>query len=81
MTTSLSTAAWRGSWNAAVQRLNFLIEEVADFLQYGDGVDLLGDLPENISGLRNGQKLAAEMAEALTAAMINDPLFGGVDVS
>ncbi|HEY4418172.1 MAG TPA: DUF87 domain-containing protein, partial [Pseudonocardia sp.] len=40
-------------------------------------IDLLGDLPEGISGLRNGQKLAAEMAEALTAAMINDPLFGG----
>ncbi|GAA1309108.1 helicase HerA domain-containing protein [Pseudonocardia xinjiangensis] len=43
----------------------------------GGFIDLLGDLPDGISGLRNGQKLAAEMAEALTAAMINDPLFGG----
>ncbi|MCU1660442.1 MAG: family ATPase [Pseudonocardia sp.] len=40
-------------------------------------VEMLADLPEGLSGLRNGQKLAAEMAEALKAAMINDPLFGG----
>jgi hypothetical protein len=43
----------------------------------GGFIDLLGELPEGISGLRNGKKLAVEMADALKAAMINDPLFGG----
>ena len=42
----------------------------------GGLVDLLDELPDGISSLRNGQKLAAEMSEALRAAMINDPLFG-----
>ncbi len=40
-------------------------------------IELLADLPDGLSVLRNGQKLAAEMADALAAAMINDPLFGG----
>ncbi len=40
-------------------------------------VELLAELPDGISGLRTGPKLAAEMAEQLHAAMINDPLFGG----
>lgn len=40
-------------------------------------VDLLDELPDGISSLRTGQKLAAEMSDALQAAMINDPLFGG----
>lgn len=43
----------------------------------GGLVDLLDELPDGISSLRNGQKLAEEMSEALRAAMINDPLFGG----
>jgi hypothetical protein len=40
-------------------------------------VELLAGLPDGISGLRTGPRLAAEMAEQLHAAMINDPLFGG----
>lgn len=40
-------------------------------------VGLLAELPDGISGLRQGPRLAAEMAEQLHAAMINDPLFGG----
>ncbi|MBC8091982.1 MAG: ATP-binding protein, partial [Pseudonocardia sp.] len=40
-------------------------------------VELLSGLPDGISGLRTGPRLAAEMAEQLHAAMINDPLFGG----
>ena len=43
----------------------------------GSLVDLLEDMPEGISTLRNGPKLGADMAEALRAAIINDPLFGG----
>ncbi|OJY43552.1 DUF87 domain-containing protein [Pseudonocardia sp. 73-21] len=40
-------------------------------------VELLAAMPDGISGLRTGPRLAAEMAEQLHAAMINDPLFGG----
>lgn len=40
-------------------------------------VELLADLPEDITELGKGQKLAAEMADNLRAAMVNDPLFGG----
>lgn len=47
----------------------------------GGFVELLSGLPDGISGLRTGPKLAAEMAEQLHAAMINDPLFGGTGVA
>ena len=40
-------------------------------------VGLLGDLPDGVSELRDGTKLAAEMADAFKVAGINDPLFGG----
>ncbi|TQM15870.1 ATP-binding protein [Pseudonocardia kunmingensis] len=40
-------------------------------------VEFLADLPDGTSALRNGPKLAGEMAEELHAATINDPLFGG----
>lgn len=43
----------------------------------GGFVELLSELPDGLSGLRDGQKLAADMDQALRAAMINDPLFGG----
>ncbi|OZM82737.1 AAA family ATPase [Pseudonocardia sp. MH-G8] len=43
----------------------------------GAFVEFLADLPDGTSGLRNGRKLAGEMAEELQAATINDPLFGG----
>ncbi|WP_405165911.1 DUF87 domain-containing protein [Nocardia sp. NBC_01499] len=41
-------------------------------------VALLGNLPEGVSTVRNGANLAADMADELHAAMINDPVFGGV---
>ena len=50
---------------------------------YGKGgglrsfIDLLGALPEGVTSLAAGEKTAAELAERLTAAMVNDPLFGG----
>ncbi|WP_405147440.1 DUF87 domain-containing protein [Sphaerisporangium sp. NBC_01403] len=44
-------------------------------------IALMSSLPEGISELRNAEKLAAEIAENLTAAMVNDPLFGGAGVA
>ena len=40
-------------------------------------VDLLADLPEGVSALGRADRIAAELAESLTAAMVIDPLFGG----
>jgi Helicase HerA, central domain len=40
-------------------------------------IELLRDLPDNVSLLDSADKLAAELAQTLTAAMVNDPLFGG----
>lgn len=41
-------------------------------------VDLLADLPDGVSQLSSGQKLAAGLAETLRAAMVNNPLLGGM---
>lgn len=40
-------------------------------------VAMLADLPDGVSELPKGPKLAAELASNLHAAMVNDPLFGG----
>ncbi|GAA3045878.1 ATP-binding protein [Actinokineospora globicatena] len=40
-------------------------------------IAVLGDLPEGVSTLNSGRKIAGELAEALKAAMVNDPLFAG----
>ncbi|WP_326553322.1 helicase HerA domain-containing protein [Micromonospora sp. NBC_01813] len=40
-------------------------------------VELLSTLPDGVSGLDNADKVGAELAQTLTAAMVNDPLFGG----
>jgi hypothetical protein len=40
-------------------------------------VDLLADLPAGVSALNRADRIAAELAESLTAAMVIDPLFGG----
>ncbi|GGL07046.1 ATPase [Sphaerisporangium melleum] len=40
-------------------------------------IALLSDLPDGISELAGARKLAADIAQNLTAAMVNDPLFGG----
>ncbi|RLK54958.1 ATP-binding protein [Actinokineospora cianjurensis] len=41
---------------------------------------VLEDLPDGVSTLNGGKKIAAELAEALKAAMVNDPLFAGAGV-
>ncbi len=43
-------------------------------------VDMLADLPEGVTSLDKASELAYDMAQTLTAAMINDPLFGGSGV-
>ncbi|WP_327652607.1 helicase HerA domain-containing protein [Micromonospora aurantiaca] len=40
--------------------------------------DVLNDLPDGVSQLESAPKLAAGMAQLLKAALINDPLLGGV---
>jgi hypothetical protein len=40
-------------------------------------IEVLADLPEGVSDLRDGRRIGAELAEILKAAMVNDPLFAG----
>lgn len=40
-------------------------------------IGLLAALPDRVSGLDNAEKIGADLAQTLTAAMVNDPLFGG----
>lgn len=40
-------------------------------------IAMLGDLPDGVSELPRGPKLAEELSGNLHAAMVNDPLFGG----
>ncbi|MEH3132744.1 MAG: DUF87 domain-containing protein [Mycolicibacterium neoaurum] len=40
-------------------------------------IGMLADLPEDVSELADAPKMAAEMAQNLRAATVNDPLFGG----
>ncbi|GAA3861518.1 hypothetical protein GCM10022243_29590 [Saccharothrix violaceirubra] len=41
-------------------------------------VEALTDLPDGVGTVRDATRLAADMADGLHAAMINDPVFGGV---
>jgi hypothetical protein len=40
-------------------------------------VDVLAELPDGVSKLSTATKMAADLAETLRAAMVNDPLLGG----
>ncbi|MTD58250.1 ATP-binding protein [Amycolatopsis pithecellobii] len=40
-------------------------------------IEVLADLPDGVSTLNDSKRIAAELAEALKAATINDPLFAG----
>ena len=40
-------------------------------------IETLADLPDGIIDLDDAQKIGAGLAQTLTAAMVNDPLFGG----
>jgi len=59
-----------------------LREALAHFVRHGSGgldafVDFLADLPEGVSALSSAGRLALDLSQTLTAAMVNDPLFGG----
>jgi hypothetical protein len=41
-------------------------------------VELLAELPNGVSQLSSGQKIAADLAETVKAAMVNNPLLGGM---
>ncbi|MEU0529905.1 ATP-binding protein [Amycolatopsis tolypomycina] len=40
-------------------------------------VELMSDLPDDVSNLNDAKRIAADLAEVLKAAMVNDPLFAG----
>ncbi len=40
-------------------------------------IDMLADLPDDVSNLADGRRIAADLAQDLRAAMVNDPMFGG----
>jgi hypothetical protein len=40
-------------------------------------IEILADLPDGVSTLNDGRRIAADLAEALKAAMVNDPLLAG----
>jgi Helicase HerA, central domain len=40
-------------------------------------IEVLSDLPDDVSTLNDGRRIAAELAEVLKAAMVNDPLLAG----
>ncbi|GAB3922155.1 DUF87 domain-containing protein [Kribbella albertanoniae] len=40
-------------------------------------IELLADLPSDVSSIRSAHKLAEDIADSLTANTVNDPLFGG----
>lgn len=40
-------------------------------------IDLLADLPDDVSNIADARKIANNLAQDLRAAMINDPMFGG----
>ncbi|WP_410642598.1 helicase HerA domain-containing protein [Amycolatopsis sp. lyj-346] len=42
-----------------------------------DLVELMADLPADVSNLNDAKRIAADLAEVLKAAMVNDPLFAG----
>jgi len=59
-----------------------LREALAYFAREGgtglkDFLELLSDLPDDVTTLGKAQAMAEDMSQTLTAAMINDPLFGG----
>jgi hypothetical protein len=60
-----------------------LREALTEFAGRGRGslssyVEFLANLPDGVSALTAANKLAEDLSQTLTAAMVNDPLFGGI---
>ncbi len=71
-----------GATQKAVMGQAVLREALGHFARSGGSdlrafVEVLSDLPSGVSQLDKATKLAADMAEALKAAMVIDPMFGG----
>lgn len=72
---------------AARARKEAVLREALDHLtrRGGHGIDafveLLADLPLGATRVAGGEAIAAELADALTIAQINDPMFGGAGVT
>ena len=71
-----------GRTRKAQQERAVLIESIKFFGRAGGGgledlIDVMANLPPEASRIAAAGRMAAEMAETLTAAMVNDPLFGG----
>lgn len=84
---TLAPRARMATTTAKAEQGRAVLREALAFLGRRDGVglaaftDLLAELPEEVIPLAKARALAAEMAQTLTAAMINDPLFGGSGVA
>ncbi|MFC4858336.1 ATP-binding protein [Actinophytocola glycyrrhizae] len=71
-----------GAANKAVRGKAVLREALTHYARKGSRgmlgfIDLLTDLPDGVSRLGSGHPIAADLAENLKAAMVNDPLFAG----
>jgi hypothetical protein len=84
---AVDALAGRVRANGATRRADIqkavLKQSIEFFARSGGGplqalADLLAELPEQASDLDQAPRIAAEMAQTLRAAMVNDPLFGGV---
>jgi hypothetical protein len=71
---------------AKMERGRAVLREALSFFARRGGnrltgfVDLLAELPDEVTPLSKAAELAHDMAQTLAAAMINDPLFGGSGV-
>ncbi|GAB1513668.1 ATP-binding protein [Actinophytocola sp. KF-1] len=71
-----------GAANKAVRGKAVLREALTHYARKGSRgmlgfIDMLTDLPDGVSRLGSGHTIAADLAENLKAAMVNDPLFAG----
>jgi Helicase HerA, central domain len=87
--TAVAALAPRARMTAATAKAErgraVLREALAYFARHGGSglttfVDLLAELPDDVTPLAKARAMAEDMAQTLTAAMINDPLFGGSGV-
>ncbi|MFI7674289.1 helicase HerA domain-containing protein [Actinophytocola sp. NPDC049390] len=71
-----------GAANKAVRGKAVLREALTHYARKGTRgmlsfIDMLSDLPDGVSRLGSAHAIAADLAENLKAAMVNDPLFAG----
>lgn len=84
---AVATLAPYGKVNGATDKATrgkaVLREALTHYAQSGSRslpgfVELLADLPDGVSQLSSGHKIAADLSETLKAAMVNNPLLGGM---